>query len=331
MSQPSNLFRVLPSDPDYQRLARAEAEYWSHPPVGSLESLEQSESDGPVDRYQNTRYTGRPTVPWQDVIPRYGKFRRGIVLGTSALSLEARILALNPSLHLTFLDISPAAVQRRQESLGVRYPGRVATMTADLNFVEFEAGAFDLVVSSASLHHVTNVEHVAGQINRALAPEGHFFLQDYVGEPRFQFCAAKKRIFEYLHDREIVLVGRQPGLAWMDASDLSPFCGVRSDELLRVLGEHLAPVQIRTAGALTVPLLRARAVHGEAPGRPPLARRTLAAVDARLRALRGLTARAAPALPAHFLRELMTTGDLLSDAGVIPPGNAFAIYRKRTG
>jgi SAM-dependent methyltransferase len=325
----ASLLRVRATDPAYQRLARAEAEHWAHPPVGSLESLERLQSDGPVDRYQNVRFTSRPGVPWQDTIRRYGAFRRGIVLGTSALALEGRLLETNPALHLTFLDLSEAAVTRRKEVLGSRHPGRVATMTADLNFVELEAGSYDLIVSSASMHHVTNLEHAAYQINRALTPDGHFFLQDYVGEPRFQFCAQKKRIFEYLHDRQAERDGRQPGLVWMDTQDLSPFCGVRSDEVLSVLGRYLEPVHVRTAGSLVVPLLRARAVHGEVPDPPSRPRRIVEAIDTRLRALRGQPARAKAGVPIRFLRELMEIGDVLSDAEFIPPGNAFALYHKR--
>jgi SAM-dependent methyltransferase len=237
---------------------------------------------------------------------------------------------MNPALHLTFLDISADALTRRRDVLGARYPGRVATICADLNFLELERASYDLIVSAASLHHVTNLEYVATQINEGLMPGGYFFLQDYVGEPRFQFCPAKKRVFEYLHDVETLRTPRRPGLDWMDASDLSPFCGVRSDEVLGVLGEYLTPIQVRTAGALTVQLMRTRPLHGEKPGRPSLARRLRLGLIARLYAYRGLPPPAAPLLPRHYLRQLMEIGDLLSDAGVFPPGTAFAIYRKRT-
>lgn len=321
--------RVRATDPAYQRLARAEAAHWAHPPVGSLESLERLQSDGPVDRYQNRRFTVRPGVPWQDTIRDYGVFRRGIVLGTSSLDLEARVLETNPTLHLTFLDLSAEAVRRREELLGARYPGRVTTMVADLNFVELATGSYDLVLSSASMHHVTNLENVAYQIDRALTSDGHFFLQDYVGEPRFQFCAEKKRLFEFLHDRQAQRDGRRPGLVWLDITDLSPFCGVRSDEVLNVLGRYLEPVLVRTAGSLVVPLLRARALHGEAPDPPSRPRRLVEWFDTSMRALRGRPPRARAGVPRRFLRELMEIGDLLSDAALLPPGNAFAVYRKR--
>jgi SAM-dependent methyltransferase len=252
------------------------------------------------------------------------------VLGLSALRVESEILATNPSLHLTFMDISPGSLARRAEILGARFPGRVATEVADLNFVELPANTYDLVVSSASLHHVTNLEHLAWQIDSALAPDGWFFLNDYVGEPRFQFAPEKKRVFELVHDREVARTpGRRPGCLWMDASDLSPFCGVRSDEVLPVLGRHLTTVDVRTAAALTVALMRSKPADGATVPPPTLARR---ATDAVVRAALAVVGRLPPVrvpVSKELLRELMLAGDVLTDAGLILPGTAFATYRKR--
>ena len=36
-----------------------------------------------------------------------------------------------------------------------------------------------MIVSSSTIHHVTNLEYLACQINRALTPGGHFFLTDH--------------------------------------------------------------------------------------------------------------------------------------------------------
>ena len=95
-----SLCRVQRDDPEYQRLAAAEMDFWSKPHPFGLESLETIESGGPVDRYNNKRFTGDARIPWYETIPRYGTFRRGLVLGTSAITVEGRILATNPSLHL---------------------------------------------------------------------------------------------------------------------------------------------------------------------------------------------------------------------------------------
>ncbi|MFN8545168.1 MAG: class I SAM-dependent methyltransferase [Candidatus Binatia bacterium] len=324
-----DLFRVMPDDPGYLRAADAEAQYWNQPQPFGLESLEAVWGPSPVDRYQNARFTGDPEVPWYETIPRHGVFRRGLVLGTSAMRPEARILEVNPTLHATFVDISAGAVGRRGEVLGRRFPGRVDTRVADLNFVAFEPGAYDLVVSSASLHHVTNLEHLAFQINAALAPDGYFFLQDYVGEPRFQFAEAKKRVFTCVHDRAMVPRGRPPGVLWRDASDLSPFCGVRSDELLAVFRTHLAEVAVKTAETLTVALMRSLPPDGAVPAPPGVAQRARDVAQRWMCRLRGMLPPGKVPIPPELLRDLMVVGDVATDAAILLPGTAFAVYRKR--
>lgn len=323
--------RVSADDPEYRRLAGEEAEYWSQPRVGSLESLERCFADGPFERYVNRRFTGDPDLHWWDTIASAGPFSRGVVLGTSALTIEDEILASNPGLHLTFVDISPGALARRAEELGRKYPGRVETVTADLNFVELPRGEYDLVVSAAALHHVTNLEYVAEEIAAALRPGGRFFLQDYVGEPRFQFSAEKKRAFEAFHDDYLrrAMPARAPGVTWSDASDLSPFCGVRSDEVLSVLGGRLRAVDVHTAGALTVPLSRVSPVDKTPAPPPPLPRRVAESIDDWQRRRRGKLPRSHPNLPSDFFAELFALDAMLCDAQLLVPGVAFAIYEAR--
>ena len=325
------LLRVAPDDPEYVQRAAAEAAYWARLHPFSLEAQELKQRfDGVVDRYTNARFTGDPGVPWEATICRHGRFRRGLVLGTSMVSVEARILETNPVLHLVFVDLSDGALARRRSVLGLRFPGRVETRVADLNFLEIEPGAYDCIVSQASLHHVTNLEHLAHQVNRGLAPEGRFFLQDYVGEPRFQFRPEKKRVFAELYLREAMrFPGRAHELRWNDPSDLSPFCGVRSDEMLVVLRRFLHEDSLRTAGALTVPLLRARPVDGEWPYPRTALERVREAVETRFAALRGKAARGRVPASAEFLDRLMVLGDVMADAGLLVPGNAFAVYRAR--
>jgi SAM-dependent methyltransferase len=311
-------------------LAAAEADYWSGPVPFALESLEERFSEGPVDRYTNERFTGDRRVGWHQTIQRHGPFRRGLVLGLSALRLEGEILATNPELHLTFLDLSDGSLARRAEILGARFPGRVATRSADLNFVELEPESYDLIVSSSSLHHVTNLEHLGWQINAALTPAGRFFLNDYVGEPRFQFAPAKQRVFGLVHDREVARTpGRRPGCCWMDTSDLSPFCGVRSDEVLPVLRTCLDELELRTAAALTVALMRSKPADGATVKSPSLARRAMDGAVRRALALCGRLPPVRVPVSRQLLHELIVAGDVLTDAGLILPGTAFATYGKR--
>ena len=107
MGLPNDLLRVAKDDPDYVRQARAEAEFWERPHPLGLETSEEVYREGPVDHHINERFTGDMNLRWHETIPRHGKFRRGLVLGTSALRVEADILEGNPSLHLTFVDQHP--------------------------------------------------------------------------------------------------------------------------------------------------------------------------------------------------------------------------------
>lgn len=321
------LMRVTQDDPTYRQTAAAEAEFWSRPHPFGLETLEQTHGEGPVDRYMNERFTGNAQLGWHETIAGCQQFRRGLMLGTTALKLEARILEMNPALHLTFIDISAGPLRRREEAFAQRFPGRVATRVADLNFLALDEASVDLVVSSGTIHHVTNLEYLAGQINRALTPDGWFFLQDYVGEPRFMASEEKKRVFETIYTRDLMRQhGRQQGLIWHDSSDLSPFCAIRSNEILDVLRQQLHEVDVRTASTLVIPLLRSH----------PVDTNTLGQRMSKWRIWRALLQRRfgrmrADMLSKDIMHELFLVGDILADAQVLAPGTAFARYRKRAG
>jgi SAM-dependent methyltransferase len=327
-SHAADLLRVRHDDPHYQDLARAEAEFWAKPHPFGLESIERNPVDDPINLWMNARFTGDPRTPWEATVSRHGPFRRGLILGTSALNVEACILETNPTLHVTFMDISAGALARRQEILGARFPGRVATETMDANFLDLPPDTFDCIASSASIHHVTNLEYLAYQLNRSLTDEGWFFLQDYVGEPQFQFDSGKRLVVEALL-RDATPVERRCEMCWKDTSDLSPFCGLRSNEILPVLRQHLAEQSVRTAGALSVALMRYTRRDPTPLPEPSAPVRAWRALDDTLRRFRGLPPRARLYIPAALLDDLLRVGDILADAGVIAPGNAFAIYRKR--
>jgi SAM-dependent methyltransferase len=315
--------RVQRDDPDYVRRAAAEAAFWDTPSPYGLDAMENIRGNGPGDYYTNRRLTGDRNTPWQETIPSYGPFRNGLVLGTSGMKLEARILEINPALHLTFVDISAGAVERRQQVLGAQFPGRVATLAGDLNFIELDANTYDFVVSSSTLHHIINLEHLAWQVNRALTANGRFFLQDYVGERRFDFSPGKRCVFEAIYHRHM---GEGASVTWSGESDISPFCGVRSDEILPVMATYLGEARVRTASALLSPLLRTRLAEHQPDLRQRIEDRVLRGLD-RIRGVRSL--RRSSVKPAFF-RELALVSDLLEDAGILLPGNAFAVYGKRT-
>jgi len=327
---PASLLRVRQDDA-YLRQAAAEADFWRRIRPGTLEALEGTQDDGPIDRYVNRRFTDDERVRWYETIARAGVFRRGALLGTRSIALEADVLTRSPSLHLTVFDISEGALERRERVLGGRFPGRVTTAVADLNFIELRPESYDLIVSSSTIHHVTNLEYLAWQVNRALAPGGHFFLEDYVGEPRFQFAPTKREVYRQVFNRDRARQGIPPSdLDWLDTSDLSPFCGVRSDEILEVFRRFLDEVRIRLAGTLMVPIMRSRAQQ-QAPDSPWVADRWVLrasrwrwAVSYLRQRLTGRSPSRQTMLTPEFRHEIELVGDVLAETGILKPGVAFA-------
>lgn len=319
--------RVHAGDPAYERMARDEAAFWAQPHAFGVESDASRPRLSETDRYTNGRFTGDPLRPWYADITRRGPFRTGLSLGASGIEQDAHILATNPSLHLTIADISGEALARWQSDLGARFPGRVTTMQADFNFADLPPATYDLIISSSSMHHVINLERIASQVNAALKADGIFVLQDYCGENRYQFDERKKRVFEAVYGRDVARrPGRELALRWLtqDEGGFSPFCAIRSEDTLDVFASYLAPIEVRTAGALIFAMLMARPEGTRGPASLPA--RLRLALRRRWFRLRGA---AAMRIDPAFLHELALAGDVLADAGVIRPANVYALYRKR--
>jgi SAM-dependent methyltransferase len=314
--------RVRPHDPQYQRDAAAEAEFWSQPHAFSIDALSEREPDV-FQRYNNRRFTGDPVTPWSATIARYGRFRNALVLGAGGIGQERIILASNPAATVTFTDLSEAAVAKRERQLGSEFPGRVRTVVLDLNFATFEPRSYDLIVSSSTFHHLINLEHVIEQVNTALTDDGYFFLQDYVGEPRFRFPESKRRLFEVLHERAARLRGEEPSrIEWVEADgdDYSPFEAVRSDETLPLLRARMHEELLRTAGAVSGLFLYTR-FHSPPP--PPVPLR------GRVPLLRRLDRQRRTRLERRLLGELLFVDEVVCDSGLLLPTSAFGVYRKR--
>lgn len=331
MRLPDDIKRVEPDDAVYLEAAAAEARYWQERSIGFLETVEALDPDNDIARYTNERLTGDPRTPWYATIARTGPYRRGLFLGTSGMAQDAYILETNPDLQVTICDISSGSLERWQRVLGEKFPGRVTTKTADLNFAEFEPDAYDLIVSSSTLHHVVNLEHVGEQINHALTAEGRFFLQDYVGESYFKFPEQKKRMFETLYNRDIARQkGRKPGVIWTneDPERSSPFCGVRAGDILEVMASKLTEIDRRVAGTIFGLMLFA---EPQDRGKPSTMSRVRNGVERRLRRRFSMLPKSGKIalLSEEYVQELRLVDSVLSDAGVFKPFDGFATYGKR--
>lgn len=69
--------------------------------------------------------------------------------------------------------------------------GRLEYRRADLNRIVLERESCDAVVSSASLHHVANVDHLFGEIHACLKPGGRFVFIEHIGIPALEYLYRK--------------------------------------------------------------------------------------------------------------------------------------------
>ncbi len=330
MTQPpdglADIFHVS-RDEAYLRQANEEAAFFDQPRMMGFDL------ESPVmDAYLNEVNTGDRDLPWYETIPSYGNFERGCALGAGGTKQRTRILQQNPKLRLTIYDISKESLEKLQRELGSQFPGRVVTKVTDLNFVELPEDSFDLFISSSCLHHLYNLEHVAFQINRSLTLDGYFFLEDYVGESRFQFSEEKKRMFaeafakaqrrhhEFRHWR----------IVWPDLDDwtFSPFEALRSDETLNIFCRYLTEVKVRTAGAivsLTLLFVRPPAALGSPRTMKDVLLRRIASFRSWFVRDGGTRSE----IIARLEEQLLPLDRQVSEAGTLTPANGFAVYRKR--
>ena len=328
-------FRIAPGDPEYIADARAEGEFFDKPQYFGTKLAIALPADSPLEAYANRRFTGDPNLRWYDSIPSYGHFKTGLFFGVSDVEFESHILKSNPDLSVTFLDISEESLEARERVLSKRFPGRVQTQLADLNFAELEPDKYDLIISFSVLHHLQNIEWIAYQLNRALLPGGYFVLNDYVGENRFQFSTSRRSILEGLIGRAKRRGDVPPSwtIPWpaLDPWVYSPFEAIRCEDTLDILGQHLQPVHVSGTGSIS-PLLIIVSMSPEDARRyisvqELLWRRRPYSLARQLATRIGL--RRIPAMNKHFFEDLTLLDSICIDSGLLTPLVAFAVYRKR--
>jgi SAM-dependent methyltransferase len=321
---PRDIFRVT-RDEAYLEQLRAESAFWDNAGTLDVDSLPWGHQE-----YQNERLAGDTKRRWFEAISDFGQFKRGCVLGAGPGVLERYLLEHHPGLHLTVYDISGESLRRQETRLADEFPGRIEFRSDDFNFIELPENAYDLIVSLSSVHHVTNLEHLAFQINKSLRHGGYVFLMETVGESFYQFSKEKKRIFSML--LQAANNGRSPQPVWPDRSDwkYSPWECVRSEEILPVFREYMDEVEVRTANALLELLIFVEPADASANASRSLfdragrrLRREVVAMIWRARAARVKDKSDEP-------RGLLFEMDrFFSDTSYLQPGLALAIYGKR--
>ncbi len=97
---------------------------------------------------------------------------------------ERMLARLGAFQRCTAVDVSPAAIDAARAEALREGLTNLDYLCADVENLELPPNEYDLVWANGALHHLVNVEHVVGQVKRALKPGGLFVANEYVGPPR---------------------------------------------------------------------------------------------------------------------------------------------------
>jgi len=243
--------QVTRDDPVYASRARSEAAYWG----GRTFSTMLGAALHADDRFANRFLTGSADRSWLEDVAGRGPYHRAAALGCELRGHEMAWLRTGASHRFDVYELSAGVIRTVRADLARwRGPRRGVArfIRTDLNFVRLPAGRYDVIWSSGCLHHLFNLEHLFAEIERALTDEGLFALHDYVGEPRLRWAPARlERINAAL--RDVPVQFRRGGAAAVTAprpGELSPFCAVRSDEILPLARARFEVVHLAFSGAL---------------------------------------------------------------------------------
>lgn len=248
---------VREGDLFYRSKAGPEAEFWSRSDFqGGFFGLGRPGSGDVLDRMANEAYTGDPLRSWMDDLIARGPFRLAAALGCDEGGYERQWVSRGASQRLDVYELSADVIRTVRGNLGLGWLAthgptrRVRFIRADLNFVRLPPKRYDVIWSSGCLHHIINLEHLLEEVERALCPGGIFAIRDYVGERRLQFAPQRLARLNAVLARVPARYRRVESFGPVRIESLSPFCGVRSEEILPLAEARFDLVYKSLGGAL---------------------------------------------------------------------------------
>lgn len=162
------------------------------------------------DRHAGTTFGGTYSRVAADVAATAPSGGSVLDAGCGSGRLVMEIAKRRPDLQVRGVDLEQGMVDvasRHAEREGMA--DRVRFTAADLAALALPDNSVDMVVSTASLHHWTDVGAVIGSLNRVLRPDGHIWIYDVrlvpSGKVRVAAATLGRRV-----DRTLVHTGRFP-------------------------------------------------------------------------------------------------------------------------
>ncbi|WP_201262298.1 class I SAM-dependent methyltransferase [Azospira sp. I13] len=130
---------------------------------------------------------------------------RVLVLGCGSGSLERELAQAGWGREIVAIDLSAKVLEVARKAAQAEGLDAIHYLQADMNCLPvgrapFLPGSFDAVLGVASVHHCANLEQLYRDIAVLLAPDGWFFMNEYVGPDQFQWPDEQMRHLNQISD-----------------------------------------------------------------------------------------------------------------------------------
>ena len=161
--------------------------YWGNPPNNQILGWQ---SHPYIKSYINRRITGNPNKGMMSYLKDKwfnSPAELALTIGCGFGVFERAAIKNEIVNKIHGVDISENAI--KSSLLKVELEGfsdRVTYAVDDCNAIELRESSIDACFGMGSIHHISNLENLFLQINRALKPNGIFCMNEYIGPNRFK-------------------------------------------------------------------------------------------------------------------------------------------------
>jgi len=141
------------------------------------------------------------------------------------------------------IDFSKASIEQiKQRAQKEKFSSRITASYYDLNFVDLGENKYDIIICRNILHHIVNLEHVLYQANKALTNKGILFIEDYIGENKFQWTKKRSAFIRRISKSLPVKINKKRVRTTKKAllNYLSPFESIRSEDIPSVIDRYFS-------------------------------------------------------------------------------------------
>lgn len=158
-------------------------EHWWEIPAVVAEWNSSISDDPNVDYYE---YVSQKHLVTKDSL-------KALSLGCGTGHRELRWAKSGRFKRIDAYDLSETRIEHATDVANQsRYNEIINYRVGDIYNIDARENYYDVVLGEHSLHHFSPLEELFTRINRFLAPNGHFIINDFVGPTRFQWT--KKQI-----------------------------------------------------------------------------------------------------------------------------------------